>query len=118
MANQEKSELHETYIIEDKPKGDEIAINVHLWWEHRIRKVTIRKGGTSIVIWFRNFGYVSVSDEKVQNIFAGIIKGLLGINAEIPELQITLDRDGKEKQVVINKRENLEELVRMTFIGP
>jgi hypothetical protein len=57
--------------------SEEIAIHVHLWWEHRIRKVTIRKGGTSIVIWFRNFGYVSIIDEKVQNIFAGIIKGLL-----------------------------------------
>ena len=98
--------------------GEEIAISVHLWWEHRIRKVTIRKGKTSIVIWFRNFGYVSIIDEKVQNIFAGIIKGLLGINAEIPELQLTVDRDGKEENVVINKREDLEEFVRTTFIGP
>ena len=58
---------------------EEIAINVHLWWEHRIRKVTIKD--------------------------------------EIPELQLTVDRDGKEEHIKINKRENLEEFVRMTFIG-
>jgi hypothetical protein len=95
---------------------DEIEIHVHLWWEHRIRKVTIKKGETSVVIWFRNFGYVALSDEKAQNIFAGIIKGLLGIKEEIPEVQLTVNMDGKEKNIVITKRENLEELVRKTFI--
>ncbi len=95
---------------------DEIEISVHLWWEHRIRKVTIKKGETSVAIWFRNFGYIALSDEKTQNIFAGIIKGLLGIKEEIPEVHLTVKRDGKEKDLVINKGENLEELVRKTFI--
>jgi len=95
---------------------DEIEISVHLWWEHRIRKVTLKKGETSVVIWFRNFGYVALSDEKAQNIFAGIIKGLLGIKEEIPEVHLTVNMDGKEKNLVISKRENLEEFIRKTFM--
>ena len=81
-----------------------------------IRKVAIKKGETSVVIWFKNFGYVALSDEKTQNIFAGIIKGLFGIKEEIPEVYLTVKKDGKEKNLVINKGENLEELVRKTFI--
>lgn len=100
----------------EKKMDDEIEISVHLWWEHKIRKVTIKKGGTSVVIWFRNFGYVAISDEKAQNIFAGIIKGLLGIKGEIPEVRLTVETDGKMKNLVINKRENLEEFFRRTFI--
>jgi hypothetical protein len=95
---------------------DEIEINVHLWWEHRIRKVTIKKGDTSVVIWFRNFGYVALSDEKAQNIFAGIIKGLLGIKAEIPAVHLTVNVGGKEKNLVITNQEDVEEFVRKTFI--
>ncbi|HID19484.1 MAG TPA: hypothetical protein EYP28_00875 [Methanophagales archaeon] len=95
---------------------EEIQINVHLWWEHKIRKVTMKKGETSVVIWFRNFGYVAIDDEKTKNIFAGIIKGLFGIKEEIPKIHLSVNVDGKEKNLVINKRENLEELVRETFI--
>lgn len=96
--------------------GDEIQISVQLWWEQKIRKVTIKKGETSVVIWFKNFGYVALSDEKTQNIFAGIIKGLFGIKEKIPEVHLTVKKDGKEKNLVINKGEKLEELVRKTFI--
>ena len=96
--------------------GEEIEISVHLWWEHRIRKVTVKKGDTSVAIWFKSFGYFSIEDTKTQNIFAGIIKGLLGIKEEIPAVHLTVNIDGKASNMVINKQENLEKLVRETFI--
>ena len=51
-----------------------------------------------------------------MNIFAGIIKGLLGIKEEIPAVHLTVNIDGKARNMVINKQENLEKLVRETFI--
>ena len=48
-----------------------------------IRKVTIKKGDTAVALRLKNMGYVSLSDERTQNIFAGIIKGLFGIKGEM-----------------------------------
>ncbi len=95
---------------------DEIEINVKLWWGVEIRKITVRKGETCIVIRPKNMGYVSMSDERTQNIFAGIIKGLFGITGEMSAVHLTVKRNGTEKYLTLNKMENLEELVRKTFI--
>jgi len=95
---------------------DEIEINVKLWWGQEIRKITIKKGETSVVIRLKNMGFVSLSDEKTQNIFAGIIKGLFGIKDEMSEVHLTVKRDGTEKYLTICEMENLEEIVRKTFI--
>ena len=93
-----------------------IEINVKLWWGQEIRKVTVKRGETAVVIRLKNMGYVSMSDERTQNIFAGIIKGLFGIEAEMSEVHLTVKRDGTERNLIINKMEDLEELVKKTFI--
>jgi len=85
---------------------DEIEINVKLWWGQEIRKITIKKGETSVVIRLKNMGFVSLSDEKTQNIFAGIIKGLFGIKDEMSEVHLTVKRDGTEKYLTICEMEN------------
>ncbi|MDI6811367.1 MAG: hypothetical protein QMD80_06825 [archaeon] len=75
-----------------------IEISVKLWWGQEIRKVTIKKGETCVVIRLKNRGYVSLSDERTQNIFAGIIKGLFGIKDEMSAVHLTVRRDGAEKK--------------------
>jgi hypothetical protein len=94
----------------------EIEINIKLWWGVEIRKITVRKGDTSIVVRPKNMGYVSMSDERTQNIFAGIIKGLFGITGEMSSVHLTVKRDGTEKTLRLNQMEDLEALVRKTFI--
>jgi hypothetical protein len=95
---------------------DEIEINVKLWWGQEIRKVTVKKGDTCIVIRLKNMGYVSLSDERTQNIFAGIIKGLLGIKGEMSAVHLTVRRNGSEKSLIIKRMDDLEEIARKTFI--
>jgi hypothetical protein len=95
---------------------DEIEISVKLWWGQEIRKVTVKKGETCVVIRLKNMGYVSLSDERTQNIFAGIIKGLFGIKGEMSAVHLTVRRDGAEKSLIIKRMDDLEELVRRTFI--
>ncbi|HDS46097.1 MAG TPA: hypothetical protein ENN68_08460 [Methanomicrobia archaeon] len=95
---------------------EEIEINIKLWWGVEIRKITVRKGETAIVVRPKNMGYVSMSDERLQNVFAGIIKGLFGITGEITGLHLTVRRDGTEKSLQLNRMEDLETLVRKTFI--
>ena len=95
---------------------EEIEINIKLWWGVEIRKITVRKGNTSIVVRPKNMGYVSMSDERTQNIFAGIIKGLFGITGEMSSVHLTVKRDGTEKTLRLNRMEDLEALVRKTFI--
>jgi hypothetical protein len=95
---------------------EEIEINIKLWWGVEIRKITVRKGETSIVVRPKNMGYVSMSDERLQNVFAGIMKGLFGITGEIAGLHLTVRRDGTEKSLHLNRMEDLEALVRKTFI--
>lgn len=97
-------------------RDDEIEISVKLWWGQEIRKVTVKKGDTCVVIRLKNMGYVSLSDERTQNIFAGIIKGLFGIKGEMSEVHLTVKRDGAEKSLIIKRMDDLEELVRRTFI--
>lgn len=97
-------------------KDEEIEIDVKLWWGVEIRKVTVKKGDTAVVLRLKNMGYVSMSDERAQNVFAGIIKGLLGIKGEMTSVHLTVKRDGTERSLVINKMEDLEELVRKTFV--
>ena len=95
---------------------EQIEIGVKVWWRQEIRKVTVKKGKTCIVIWLKNMGYLSMSDERTQNIFAGIIKGLLGIKGEMSAIHLTVRRDGKEKSLIVNRMDDLEEIVRKTFI--
>ncbi len=95
---------------------EEIEINVKLWWGVEIRKVTIRKGDTTIALRLKNMGYVSLSDERTQNIFAGIIKGLFGIKGEMNAVHLSVKRDGKEKSLIVHTMEDLEGIVRETFI--
>jgi len=95
---------------------DAIEISVKLWWGQEIRKVTVKKGETCVVIRLKNMGYVSLSDERTQNIFAGIIKGLLGIKGEMSAVHLTVRRDSKEKSLIVSRMDDLEELVRRTFI--
>ncbi|MBE0516482.1 MAG: hypothetical protein IBX41_03690 [Methanophagales archaeon] len=95
---------------------DEIEISVKLWWGQEIRKVTVKKGDTCVVIRLKNMGYVSMSDERTQNIFAGIIKGLFGIKGEMSAVHLTVRRDGSEKSLSIKRMDDLEALVRRTFI--
>ena len=97
-------------------EDEEIEINVKLWGGLEIRKVTIKKGDTTVVLRLKNMGYVSLSDEKTQNIFAGIIKGLFGIKEEMSAVHLSVKRDGKEKSLIVNNMEDLEEIVRKTFI--
>jgi len=98
-------------------EAEEIEINVKLWWGVEIRKVTIKKGETAIALRLKNMGYVSLSDERTQNIFAGIIKGLFGIKGEMTAVHLSVKRDGKEKSLIVNNMEDLEEIVRKTFIA-
>ena len=93
-----------------------IEIRVKLWFRQEIRKVTVKKGKTCIVLYLKNMGYLSMSDERTQNIFAGIIKGLLGIKGEMSAVHLAVRRDGKEKSLIINRMDDLEEIVRKTFI--
>ena len=95
---------------------DQIEIDVKLWWGQEIRKVTVKKGETCIVLYFKNMGYVSMSDERTQNIFAGIIKGLLGIKGEMSAVHLAVRRDGEEKSLIVKRMDDLEEIVRKTFI--
>ena len=95
---------------------EEIEISVKLWWNQEIRKVTVKKGETCVVIRPKNMGYVSLSDERTQNIFAGIIKGLFGIKGEMSEVHLAIKRNGAEKSLIIKRMDDLEELVRRTFI--
>ena len=95
---------------------DEIGINIKLWWGVEIRKVTIKRGETTVALRLKNMGYVSLSDERTQNIFAGIIKGLFGIKGEMTPVHLSVKRDGKEKSLLVNRMDDLEEIVRKTFI--
>jgi hypothetical protein len=99
-----------------KKMVDQIEIGVKLWWGQEIRKVTVKKGETCVVIRLKNMGYVSMSDERTQNIFAGIIKGLLGIKGEMSAIHLTVRRDGKDKALIVSRMDDLEEIVRKTFI--
>ncbi|MFQ6057048.1 MAG: hypothetical protein ACE5KE_05525 [Methanosarcinales archaeon] len=90
----------------------EYDIHVHLWWEHRIRKVTISSGDNTIQLWFRNFGAVSLEDKKTQNIFAGIMQGLLGKEVEIPEIHVTITKGDKSQS---KKVKNTEEFFKALF---
>jgi hypothetical protein len=102
--------------MSDAEEEEEIEINIKLWWGVEIRKITVKKGDTSIVVRPKNMGYVSMSDERTQNIFAGIIKGLFGITGEMSSVHLTVKRDGTEKTLRLNQMEDLEALVRKTFI--
>lgn len=92
-----------------------IEIGVKFWWGQEIRKVTVKKGETCIVIRLKNMGYVSMSDERTQNIFAGLIKGLFGIGGEMSTVHLTIRQDGTEKSLIVSRMEDLEEIVRKTF---
>ncbi|RZN42448.1 MAG: hypothetical protein EFT35_01885 [Methanophagales archaeon ANME-1-THS] len=93
-----------------------IEIHIKLWWRQEIRKITVKKGEACVVIRLKNMGYVSMSDERTQNIFAGIIKGLLGIKGEMSAVQLAVRRDGTEKSLIVKRIDDLEEIVRKTFI--
>jgi len=95
---------------------EQIEIGVKLWWRQEIRKVTVKKGKICIVLYLKNMGYVSMSDERTQNIFAGIIKGLLGIRGKMSAVHLAVRRDGEEKSLIVNRMDDLEEIVRKTFI--
>jgi hypothetical protein len=96
-------------------KDEPIEINIKLWWGLEIRKITVKRGETCITIRPKNMGYVSMSDERMQNIFAGILKGLFGITGEMSAVHLTVRRDGSEKDLSLTRMEDLESLVRKTF---
>jgi len=96
-------------------KDEPIEINIKLWWGMEIRKITVKRGETCITIRPKNMGYVSMNDERMQNIFAGILKGLFGITGEMSSVHLTVRRDGSEKILSLTRMDDLEELVRKTF---
>jgi hypothetical protein len=96
-------------------KDEPIEINIKLWWGLEIRKITVKRGETCITLRPKNMGYVSMSDERMQNIFAGILKGLFGITGEMSSVHLTVRRDGSEKDLSLTRMEDLESLVRKTF---
>lgn len=96
-------------------KDEPIEINLKLWWGVEIRKITVKRGERCIIIRPKNMGYVSMSDERMQNIFAGILKGLFGITGEMSSVHLTVRRDGSEKVLSLTRMDDLESLVRQTF---
>lgn len=96
-------------------KDEPIEISIKLWWGIEIRKITVKRGGTCIIIRPKNMGYVSMSDERMQNIFAGILKGLFGISGEMSSVHLTVRRDGSEKDMTLTRMVDLESLVKTTF---
>lgn len=96
-------------------KDEPIEINLKLWWGVEIRKITVKRGERCIIIRPKNMGYVSMSDERMQNIFAGILKGLFGITGEMSSVHLTVRRDGSEKVLSLTRMADLESLVRQTF---
>ncbi len=46
-------------------------IMIHLWWEKQIRKITIISEDTRVEMWFRNFGHVTLDEQKRETSLAG-----------------------------------------------
>lgn len=88
----------------------EYDIKVHTWWEHRIRKISIRSGENKLSIWFAHFGELDLEDKKTQNIFAGIMQGIFGESVETPtvHLDIVRGKDKKYSRQVHSTREFME----------
>ncbi|MBW6517268.1 MAG: hypothetical protein K0A89_02045 [ANME-2 cluster archaeon] len=72
-------------------------IKVHTWWEHRIRKISIRSGENKLSIWFAHFGELDLEDRKTQNIFAGIMQGIFGQAVDTPSVHVDIVRGDKVK---------------------
>ena len=68
----------------------EYDIKVHTWWEHRIRKITVRSGENKVSIWFAHFGELDLEDTKTQNIFAGIMQGIFKKPVTIPTVHLDI----------------------------
>lgn len=88
----------------------EYDIKVHTWWEHRIRKITIRSSGDKLSIWFAHFGELDLEDKKTQNIFAGIMQGIFREPVETPIVHLDIVK-GNEKRFsrqVHNTRELMD----------
>lgn len=75
----------------------EYDIKVHTWWEHRIRKISIRSGDNKLSIWFAHFGELDLEDKKTQNIFAGIMQGIFGEPVDTPKIHLDVVRGSEKK---------------------
>ena len=87
----------------------EYDIKVHTWWEHRIRKISIRSGENKLSIWFAHFGELDLEDKKTQNIFAGIMQGIFGEPVETPTVHLDVVRGDEVKHS--RRVRNTEELM-------